>query len=61
MTKPASYMSIREFSGLCQVSVQAIHKAIKTGRIKRYERIGFAYVIHRAELKAFKLKAGRKI
>jgi len=45
---------IREFAKRAGVSVQAIHKAMKAGRLVRVERLGPVWLIHTSELKKFK-------
>lgn len=47
------YMSVRDFAAKVGVSVQAVHKAIKAGRVKDFKRIGYVYLINRAEAKRF--------
>lgn len=56
MEKISKYMSIKEVSEATGVSVQAIHKAIKAGRIKNFQRVGYVYLINRKEVSKFKAK-----
>lgn len=53
MTNISKYMSVKDFAEIAAVSVQAVHKAIKAGRVKDFKRIGYVYLINRAEAKKF--------
>ena len=54
MPNISAYMSVKEFSKLVGVTVQAVHKAIKAGRVKQCKRIGYVYLIGSGEVKKFK-------
>ena len=53
MANISTYMSIKEFATSIGISVQAVHKAIKKGRIKDFQRVGYVYLISRKEIKKF--------
>lgn len=53
MKNLSKYMSVKEFAAAVGISVQAVHKAIRSGRLKNYERIGFMFLISRNECKSF--------
>jgi len=52
------YMSVRDFAESAAVSVQAVHKAIKAGRITKYQRVGYVYLVDRVEVLKLKKKKG---
>ena len=52
------YMSIKEFSEAAGISVQAVHKAIKSERIKDFQRVGYVYLIGRNEILKLKKRKG---
>ncbi len=54
MTKMESYILISEFAEAVGVTVQAIHKAVKQGRIKDTKRMGQFWLIHKSEIQRFK-------
>lgn len=49
------YLTICELAKKAGVSVQAVHKALKSKKrkIKKFSRIGYVYLIHKSELKKF--------
>ena len=65
MTILEDYITVSEFADSAGVSVQAIHKAMKHGRIKDAKRLGPVWLIKHSEIQRFKdsrmakLKAGR--
>ncbi len=54
MTNISRYMSVKEFAGAAGVSVQAVHKAIKAGRVRDFQRVGYIYLIDCKEVPKFK-------
>lgn len=48
------FILISEFAKKANVTVQAIHKAMKAGRIIKVERLGPVWLVHTSELKQFK-------
>ena len=60
MTKLEDYVTVSEFSKLVGISVQAVHKAMRTGRISRHQRVGSIYLIDRNEVTRFRAVDKRK-
>ena len=54
MSKMESYILVSEFAEAVGLTVQAIHKAMKQGRIKDVKRMGPFWLINRAEVQKFK-------
>lgn len=54
VTKLEDYITVSEFAERVGVSVQAIHKAIKAGRIKGHKRFGYVFLINKNEAGLFK-------
>jgi len=54
MTKMESYILVSEFAEVVGVTVQAIHKAMKQGRIKDTKRMGPYWLISKSEIQKFK-------
>ena len=51
------FILISEFAKRANVTVQAVHKAMKAGRISRVQRLGPVWLVHTSELKKFKRRA----
>ena len=54
MTKLEDYITVSEFAARAGVSVQAIHKAMRAGRIRNFQRVGSIYLIDRDEMDKFR-------
>ncbi|GEM_PF-4429925 len=52
--KLEDYLNVRQFASEAGASVQAIHKAIKDGRIKKVRRIGAFYLVSKEEIGGYK-------
>ncbi len=55
--KEKDFILISEFAKRVSVSVQAVHKAMKAGRISRVQRLGPLWLVHTSELRKFKGRA----
>jgi predicted DNA-binding protein YlxM (UPF0122 family) len=55
--KIKDFILISEFAKRANVTVQAVYKAIKAGRITKVEAVGPLHLVHTSELKQFKGRA----
>lgn len=51
------FILISEFAKRAGVSVQAVHKAMKAGRLSRVQRLGPIWLVHTSELVKFKKRS----